>query len=46
VSFGRDARDFVTALYYAEQLARLAPNDAGVTALIENLRRQVGKPEP
>ena len=46
VSFSRDARDFPAALEYAEQLGRLAPNDAGLTGLIENLRRQVGKPEP
>ena len=44
VSFSRDAGDFATALYYAEQLARVAPNDSSLTALIDNLRRQIGKP--
>ena len=45
VSFSRDAGDFATALYYAEQLARVAPNDSSLTALIDNLRRQIGKPD-
>ncbi len=27
ISFSRDAGDFATALHYAEQLARVAPND-------------------
>jgi predicted CXXCH cytochrome family protein len=41
VSFSRDAGDFGTALDYAEQLARAAPGDPNLVALIENLRRQV-----
>jgi predicted CXXCH cytochrome family protein len=45
VAFSRDSGDFVAALGYAEQLARVAPEDRGVTNLIEELRRQVGKPE-
>ena len=40
VSFSRDAGDFATALEYAERLARGAHGDAGLAALIENLRRQ------
>jgi predicted CXXCH cytochrome family protein len=45
VSFSRDAGDFATALHYAEQLARVAPNDPSLTALIDNLRRQISKPD-
>src|SRR5215831_2056810 len=44
VSYSRDAGDFGTALNYAEQLAREAPDEPGLTALIENLRRQVKNP--
>jgi Flp pilus assembly protein TadD len=43
ISFSRDARDFGTALEYAERLAQVAPGDASLVALIENLRRQVKK---
>jgi hypothetical protein len=32
-------------LHYAEQLARVAPNDPSLTALIDNLRRQISKPD-
>jgi hypothetical protein len=46
ISFSRDARDFATALAYAEQLARVAPNDPDVVALIESLRRQGSSPAP
>ena len=45
ISFSRDARDFRTALEYAERLARVTPGDASLVALIENLRRQVKKPD-
>ena len=45
ISFSRDAGDFATALHYAEQLARVAPNDPSLTALIDNLRRQISKPD-
>ena len=45
ISFSRDAGDFETALEYAERLARVAPGDASLVALIENLRRQVKKPD-
>jgi Tfp pilus assembly protein PilF len=44
VSFSRDAGDVATALNYAEQLARAAPGEPGLAALIENLRRQVKEP--
>ena len=44
ISFSRDARDFGTALEYAERLAQVAPGDASLVALIENLRRQVKNP--
>ncbi len=46
ISFSRDAGDFGTALAYAEQLARVAPNDPDVVALIESLRRQRSSPAP
>jgi predicted CXXCH cytochrome family protein len=45
ISFSRDAGDFGTALEYAERLARVAPGDASLVALIENLRRQTKKPD-
>jgi Flp pilus assembly protein TadD len=45
VSYSRDAGDFSTALEYAERLARVAPGDPGLPALIETLRRQI-KPDP
>jgi predicted CXXCH cytochrome family protein len=44
-SFSRDAGDVRTALDYAEQLARVVPNDPSLTSLIENLRRQIRKPD-
>jgi predicted CXXCH cytochrome family protein len=45
VSFSRDAGDFATALHYAEQLARVAPGDPNLTALVESLRREIEKPD-
>jgi tetratricopeptide (TPR) repeat protein len=45
ISFSRDAGDFRTALDYAEQLARAAPGDPSLIALIENLRRQIKNPD-
>jgi Flp pilus assembly protein TadD len=41
-TFSRDAGDVGGALQYAEQLARIAPGDQGVTALVDALRRQGG----
>ena len=46
ISFSRDAGDFGTALAYAERLARVAPNDPNLAALIESLRRQRSSPAP
>jgi predicted CXXCH cytochrome family protein len=46
ISFTRDAGDFGTALAYAERLARVAPDDPDVAALIESLRRQRSSPAP
>jgi predicted CXXCH cytochrome family protein len=39
VGYSRDAGDITAALDYAEQLARAAPGEPGLAALIENLRR-------
>jgi hypothetical protein len=44
VSFSRDVGDVATALDYAEQLARAAPGEPGLNALIETLRRQAKNP--
>ena len=44
ISFSRDGGDASGALKYAEQLAQIAPQDRGLTALIEELRQQAGKP--
>jgi tetratricopeptide (TPR) repeat protein len=41
-TFSRDAGDLGSALHYAEQLARIAPGDQGVAALVDALRRQGG----
>jgi Flp pilus assembly protein TadD len=41
VTFSRDAGDFGTALGYAEQLSRLAPNDRDLNRLIDDLRGRV-----
>ena len=46
VSFSRDAGDVSAALEYAEQLARIAPQDHGLAALIEELRRLMIKQTP
>jgi len=43
VTFSRDAGDVGSALDYAEQLSRIAPNDTGLARLIEDLRRRVKK---
>jgi predicted CXXCH cytochrome family protein len=40
VSFNRDAGDNAAALSYAEQLAKIEPNNAELKALIETLRAQ------
>ena len=46
ITFSRDSGNAGAALEYAEQLARIAPQDRGLAALIEELRRQTGKPSP
>jgi len=43
ISFSRDGGDAGAALEYAEQLARIAPQDRELAALIEELRRRAGK---
>jgi predicted CXXCH cytochrome family protein len=45
VTFNRDAGDLGSALEYAERLNQVAPNDAGLASLIQDLRRRVGKPD-
>ena len=40
VSFNRDAGDVAAALTYAEQLAKIEPNNAELKTLIETLRAQ------
>jgi Flp pilus assembly protein TadD len=40
VSFSRESGDTATALQYAEQAARIAPDDPAVRRLVEDLRRQ------
>ena len=44
VSFNRDAGDYAAALAYAERMGRLTPDDRGLQALIEQLRRQAQSP--
>ena len=44
ISFNRAGGDVSAALGYAERLARIIPEDRGLAALIEELRRQAGKP--
>jgi hypothetical protein len=43
ITYSRNAGDVSAALGYAEQLARTAPQEGGLTALIEELRHQAGK---
>ncbi len=42
--FSRDSGDVSSALEYAEHLARITPTDAGLTGLIQELRRQAKTP--
>ncbi len=44
ISFSREAGDLRSALDYAERLAQIEPDDANLTRLIKELRRQVGEP--
>ena len=41
VSFSREAGDAATALQYAEQALKIAPDDPAIRGLAEELRRQV-----
>lgn len=41
VSFSREAGDAATALQYAEQAAKIVPDDPGIRGTLEELRRQV-----
>jgi predicted CXXCH cytochrome family protein len=45
VTFNRDAGDIGAALAYAERLIRIAPNDPGLAALVEDLRSREKKPD-
>jgi Flp pilus assembly protein TadD len=45
VTFNRDAGNIGAALEYAERLVRIAPNDPGLAALLEDLRRREKKPD-
>jgi Flp pilus assembly protein TadD len=41
VTFNRDAGNVAAALDYAQRLAQIAPEDKGVTQLVESLKRQI-----
>jgi predicted CXXCH cytochrome family protein len=43
ISFSRDSGDVTSALEFAEGLERIGPNEPGLTALIQDLQRQIGK---
>jgi predicted CXXCH cytochrome family protein len=43
MTFCRDVGDLASALDYAEQLARMMPNDVTLAAMINQLRRQLGR---
>jgi predicted CXXCH cytochrome family protein len=42
ISISRESNDLAGALGYAERLARLAPDDRGLSRLVEDLRRATG----
>jgi Flp pilus assembly protein TadD len=44
IAFNREAGDIGAALDYAERLAGILPSDPTLAALIQDLRRQAGKP--
>jgi predicted CXXCH cytochrome family protein len=44
MTFSRDSGDVGSALEYAERLARIPPPDPNLAGLIQDLRRQVGRP--
>jgi Flp pilus assembly protein TadD len=41
VTFGRDAGDLASALKYAEQLAKITPDDRGLVEFVEDLRNRI-----
>ena len=45
ISFSRESGEDGAALEYAGRLARIAPQDRGLAALIEELRRTTGRPD-
>jgi Flp pilus assembly protein TadD len=45
ITFSRDAGDVVAALEYAEQLARITPDDRDLANFVEDLRGQIKKSE-
>ena len=44
MTFSRDLGDLAAALEFAEQLARITPDDRDLANLVQDLRRQIGKP--
>ncbi len=44
ISFSRDSGDISSELEFAERLERIVPDEPGLTALVQDLRRQVTKP--
>jgi hypothetical protein len=44
ITFSRDGGNMVAALEYAEQLARITPDDRDLANFIQDLRRQIKKP--
>jgi hypothetical protein len=41
VNFSREAGDTATALQYAEQAAKIAPDDPTVRRIVDELRHQI-----
>src|SRR5439155_20569239 len=44
ISFSRNAGDLISALDYAERLARIAPDDREINGLVETLRHEAKSP--
>jgi predicted CXXCH cytochrome family protein len=45
MAFSRDSGDVASALEYAERMARMAPADPNLAGLVQDLQRQVKKPD-
>jgi predicted CXXCH cytochrome family protein len=45
MTFSRDSGDLGAALEYAERMARMAPADQNLAGVVQDLRRQVKKPD-